>query len=129
MEFYKRTLVTQSARKGDNWLKFGERVPTLISSSSSDRGSKLLGKFQNSLRVASKRDVNKLIWTRDLWVRQTMSSKTCRYVDLLPSKSIESNILPFVVCGSLERGRLPSVFSSFYGHFWKIIQLLYVFRP
>ncbi|GBO11827.1 hypothetical protein AVEN_224339-1 [Araneus ventricosus] len=39
-------------------LKFGEGVPAQVSSSSSDRGSKLRGPSQNSPRVASKRDVN-----------------------------------------------------------------------
>ncbi|GBL87373.1 hypothetical protein AVEN_118326-1 [Araneus ventricosus] len=38
--------------------KFGEGVPAQVSSSSSDRGSKLRGPSQNSPRVASKRDVN-----------------------------------------------------------------------
>ncbi|GBM26536.1 hypothetical protein AVEN_245261-1 [Araneus ventricosus] len=38
--------------------KFGEGVPAQVSSSSSDRGSKLRGPSLNSLRVASKRDVN-----------------------------------------------------------------------
>ncbi|GBM91228.1 hypothetical protein AVEN_31637-1 [Araneus ventricosus] len=38
--------------------KLGEGVPTQVSSSSSDRGSKLRGPSQNSPRVASKRDVN-----------------------------------------------------------------------
>ncbi|GBO38926.1 hypothetical protein AVEN_240257-1 [Araneus ventricosus] len=38
--------------------KFGEEVPAQVSSSSSDRGSKLRGLSQNSSRVASKRDVN-----------------------------------------------------------------------
>ncbi|GBN04805.1 hypothetical protein AVEN_270735-1 [Araneus ventricosus] len=38
--------------------KFGEGVPAHVSSSSSDRGSKLRGPSQNSPRVASKRDVN-----------------------------------------------------------------------
>ncbi|GBN09375.1 hypothetical protein AVEN_89608-1 [Araneus ventricosus] len=33
-------------------------VPAQVSSSSSDNGSKLRGSSQNSLRVASKRDVN-----------------------------------------------------------------------
>ncbi|GBO08868.1 hypothetical protein AVEN_184268-1 [Araneus ventricosus] len=33
-------------------------VPALVSSSSSDRSSKLRGSYQNSPRVASKRDVN-----------------------------------------------------------------------
>ncbi|GBN95834.1 hypothetical protein AVEN_268557-1 [Araneus ventricosus] len=37
----------------------GEGVPAQVSSSSSDRGSKLLGPSQNSTRVASKWDVNK----------------------------------------------------------------------
>ncbi|GBM18612.1 hypothetical protein AVEN_110279-1 [Araneus ventricosus] len=43
----------------------GERVPSQVSSSSSDRRSKLRGPSQNSPRVASKRDVNitKLIIT------------------------------------------------------------------
>ncbi|GBN56255.1 hypothetical protein AVEN_213548-1 [Araneus ventricosus] len=39
--------------------KFEEVVPAQVSSSSSDRGSKLRGPSQNSPRVASKRDVNK----------------------------------------------------------------------
>ncbi|GBM06296.1 hypothetical protein AVEN_208981-1 [Araneus ventricosus] len=38
--------------------KFEEGVPAQVSSSSSDRGSKLRGPSQNSPRVASKRDVN-----------------------------------------------------------------------
>ncbi|GBN30634.1 hypothetical protein AVEN_118870-1 [Araneus ventricosus] len=38
--------------------KFGEGVPAQVSSSSSDRGSKLRGPSQNSPRVASKLDVN-----------------------------------------------------------------------
>ncbi|GBN52782.1 hypothetical protein AVEN_74879-1 [Araneus ventricosus] len=38
--------------------KFGEGVPAQVSSSSSDRGSKLRGPCLNSPRVASKRDVN-----------------------------------------------------------------------
>ncbi|GBM55721.1 hypothetical protein AVEN_196616-1 [Araneus ventricosus] len=38
--------------------KFGEGVPVQVSSSSSDRGSKLRGPFQNSPRVDSKRYVN-----------------------------------------------------------------------
>ncbi|GBN72378.1 hypothetical protein AVEN_76571-1 [Araneus ventricosus] len=38
--------------------KFGEGVPAQVSSSSSDRDSKLRGPSQNSPRVASKRDVN-----------------------------------------------------------------------
>ncbi|GBM28655.1 hypothetical protein AVEN_629-1 [Araneus ventricosus] len=38
--------------------KFGEGVPAQVSSSSSDRGSKLRGPSQNSPRVASKRDIN-----------------------------------------------------------------------
>ncbi|GBN99745.1 hypothetical protein AVEN_45548-1 [Araneus ventricosus] len=37
---------------------FGEGVPAQVSSSSSDRGSKLRGSSQNSPRVASKRHVN-----------------------------------------------------------------------
>ncbi|GBM67268.1 hypothetical protein AVEN_190090-1 [Araneus ventricosus] len=37
---------------------FEEEVPAQMSSSSSDRGSKLRGPFLNSPRVASKRDVN-----------------------------------------------------------------------
>ncbi|GBO12627.1 hypothetical protein AVEN_168487-1 [Araneus ventricosus] len=38
--------------------KFGEEVTAQVSSSSSDRGSKLRGQSQNSPRVDSKRDVN-----------------------------------------------------------------------
>ncbi|GBM61719.1 hypothetical protein AVEN_120568-1 [Araneus ventricosus] len=38
--------------------KFGEGVPAQVSSSSSDRGSKLRGPSLNIHRVASKRDVN-----------------------------------------------------------------------
>ncbi|GBN41229.1 hypothetical protein AVEN_53994-1 [Araneus ventricosus] len=38
--------------------RFGEGVPDQVSSSSSDRDSKLRGPFQNSTRVSSKRDVN-----------------------------------------------------------------------
>ncbi|GBL85800.1 hypothetical protein AVEN_63142-1 [Araneus ventricosus] len=38
--------------------KCGDGVPAQVSSSSSDRGSKLRGQSQNSPRVASKRDVN-----------------------------------------------------------------------
>ncbi|GBL79053.1 hypothetical protein AVEN_48999-1 [Araneus ventricosus] len=38
--------------------KLGEEVPAQVSSSLSDRGSKLRGPSQNSPRVASKRDVN-----------------------------------------------------------------------
>ncbi|GBN32152.1 hypothetical protein AVEN_136391-1, partial [Araneus ventricosus] len=37
--------------------KFGEEVPAQVSSSSSDRGSKIRGPSQNSPRVASKRNV------------------------------------------------------------------------
>ncbi|GBO29930.1 hypothetical protein AVEN_134169-1 [Araneus ventricosus] len=39
-------------------LKFGEGVPTQVSSSSSDRDSKLRAPSQNSSRVASKRGLN-----------------------------------------------------------------------
>ncbi|GBN75772.1 hypothetical protein AVEN_259211-1, partial [Araneus ventricosus] len=38
--------------------KFGERLPSQVSSSSSDSGSKLRDPFHNIPRVASKRDVN-----------------------------------------------------------------------
>ncbi|GBM20786.1 hypothetical protein AVEN_108239-1 [Araneus ventricosus] len=38
--------------------KFGEGMPAQASSSPSERGSKLRGPSPNSLRVASKRDVN-----------------------------------------------------------------------
>ncbi|GBL85872.1 hypothetical protein AVEN_63195-1 [Araneus ventricosus] len=38
--------------------KFGEGVPAHVSSTSSDRGSKLRGPSQNNPHVASKRDVN-----------------------------------------------------------------------
>ncbi|GBM05973.1 hypothetical protein AVEN_80564-1 [Araneus ventricosus] len=38
--------------------KLGEGVPAQVSSSSSDRGLKLRGPFQNGPRVSSKRDVN-----------------------------------------------------------------------
>ncbi|GBM41856.1 hypothetical protein AVEN_8528-1 [Araneus ventricosus] len=42
---------------GVTW-KLGEGLPAQVSSSSSDRGLKLQDPSQNSLRVASKRDVN-----------------------------------------------------------------------
>ncbi|GBN46725.1 hypothetical protein AVEN_264906-1 [Araneus ventricosus] len=38
--------------------KFGEGMPARVSSSSSDRGSKLQGPSLNSPRLATKRDVN-----------------------------------------------------------------------
>ncbi|GBM73394.1 hypothetical protein AVEN_25053-1 [Araneus ventricosus] len=52
--------------------KFGEGVPAQVSSSSSDRDSKLRGPSQNSPRVASKRDVNitNLFHSRNLAVRR-----------------------------------------------------------
>ncbi|GBN32414.1 hypothetical protein AVEN_169509-1 [Araneus ventricosus] len=50
--------------------KFGEGIPAQVSSSSSDRSSKLRGSSQNSPRVASKRDVN----ITKLWI---ISIKQC----------------------------------------------------
>ncbi|GBM02193.1 hypothetical protein AVEN_190610-1 [Araneus ventricosus] len=53
----KSSVVVKRPPVGVAW-KFGEGVPAQVSSSSSDRGSKLRGPSQNSPRVASKRDVN-----------------------------------------------------------------------
>ncbi|GBM71203.1 hypothetical protein AVEN_119927-1 [Araneus ventricosus] len=46
------------AERADVLRKFGKRVPAQVSYSSSDSGSKLRGWFQNSPRVASKRDID-----------------------------------------------------------------------
>ncbi|GBN05870.1 Aspartyl/asparaginyl beta-hydroxylase [Araneus ventricosus] len=53
----KSYVVVKRPPVGVAW-KFGEGVPARVSSSSSDRGSKLRGPSQNSPRVASKRDIN-----------------------------------------------------------------------
>ncbi|GBL83992.1 hypothetical protein AVEN_23495-1 [Araneus ventricosus] len=53
----KSYVVVKRPPVGVAW-NFGEGVPAQVSSSSSDRGSKLRGPFQYSPRVASKRDVN-----------------------------------------------------------------------
>ncbi|GBL92177.1 hypothetical protein AVEN_91518-1 [Araneus ventricosus] len=54
--------IIRSGQTSSRWCgvawKFGEGVPAQVSSSSSDRGSKLRGSSQNSPHVASKRDVN-----------------------------------------------------------------------
>ncbi|GBM97121.1 hypothetical protein AVEN_30394-1 [Araneus ventricosus] len=51
----KSYVVVKRPPVGVAW-KFGEWVPAQVSSSSSDRDSKLRGPSQNSPRVASKRD-------------------------------------------------------------------------
>ncbi|GBM17255.1 hypothetical protein AVEN_223794-1 [Araneus ventricosus] len=53
----KSYVVAKRPPVGVAW-KFSEGVPAQVSSSSSDRGSKLQGPSQNSPRVASKRGVN-----------------------------------------------------------------------
>ncbi|GBN44597.1 hypothetical protein AVEN_190989-1 [Araneus ventricosus] len=53
----KSYVVAKRLPVGVAW-KFGKGVPAQVSSSSSDRGSKLRGPSQNSPRVAAKRDVN-----------------------------------------------------------------------
>ncbi|GBN40174.1 hypothetical protein AVEN_159704-1 [Araneus ventricosus] len=61
--YAKSYVVAKRPPVGVAW-KLGEGVSAQVSSSSSDRGSKLRGLSQNSPRVASKRDVNitKLIY-------------------------------------------------------------------
>ncbi|GBM06425.1 hypothetical protein AVEN_266371-1 [Araneus ventricosus] len=54
----------QTSSGGVAW-KFGKGVTAQVSSSSSDRDSKLRGPSQNSPRVASKRDVNIIQSTKE----------------------------------------------------------------